>query len=56
MTKVPFSSWNWDVTKDQSAYPGGFAGAEGARPEGQRVRQPELMTVRKSTWRRRVPR
>ena len=42
--------------KDQSAYPGGFAGAWGERPEGQRVRQPELMTVRKSTWRRRVPR
>jgi hypothetical protein len=55
MTKVPFSSWNWDVKKDQSAYPGGFAGA-GRRPEGQRVRQPELMIVRKSTWRRRVPR
>jgi len=42
--------------KDQSAYPGGFAGAGGGRPEGQRVRQPELMTVRKLTWRRRVPR
>ena len=54
--EMPFSSGNGDKNRVERAHRARFARAACGRREGQRVRQPELMTVRKSTWRRRVPR